>query len=280
VTNRGLLLSILLIASAVGTVRVSIAQPVDAPKPGEVFRDCPDCAEMVVVPHGDFEMGGGDTPYEKPQHKVTIAHPFAIGRGEVTFDEWDLCYSAGGCRHRPDDHGWGRGKRPVIDVSWDDAKVFLAWLSRSAGKNYRLPSEAEWEYAAAGGSEQREYAWGSMDPGTGTDYAIYDCNYALFCANYGIAPVGTAGMGAGRWGQLDMAGEVFEWNMDWFLNPYADPCTDCAYLGSSGAGRGLRGGGSAMGSWLYPYRHLDPPDDFDTPDTRGDDTGFRCARSP
>src|SRR5262249_25414691 len=110
VTKRAWLFLVLLIAGLAGAVRVTLAQPAAAPKPGEVFLDCADCAEMVVVPPGDYEMGGGDTPYEKPQHKVTIAHPFAIGRGEVSFDEWDLCYSAGGCRHRPDDHGWGRGK--------------------------------------------------------------------------------------------------------------------------------------------------------------------------
>src|ERR1700736_2295179 len=159
VMNRGLLFLVLLIAGAAAAVRATIAQPAAAPKPGEVFRDCADCAEMVVVPPGEFEMGGGDAPYEKPQHKVTIAHPFAIGRGEASFDEWDLCYSAGGCTYRPDDHGWGRGNRPVIGVSWDDAKVFLAWLSRSAGKNYRLATEAEWEYAARGGSAS-PYWWG------------------------------------------------------------------------------------------------------------------------
>jgi formylglycine-generating enzyme len=163
---------------------------------------------------------------------------------------------------------------PITCANWYEAYAFCIWDGGF------LPSEAEWEYAAAGGSEQREYPWASTDPGTSSQYAIYDCNYGLFCADYGIAPVGTASLGAGRWGQLDMAGEVWEWNMDWFVDPYADPCTDCAYLGTSGAGRGLRGGGSAMGAWLYAYRQVDPPDEFDTPTTGGDDTGFRCARSP
>src|SRR5712671_887847 len=120
------------------------------PEPGEIFRDCQDCSEMVVVPAGEFKMGSGDTVYEKPEHRVVIANPFAIGRREITFEEWDLCVASGGCRYRPDDHGWGRGSRPVIDVSWDDAKAFVNWLSQKTQKGYRLPSEAEWEYAARG----------------------------------------------------------------------------------------------------------------------------------
>ena len=129
------------------------------PEPGEIFRDCLDCSEMVVVPAGEFKMGSGDTAYEKPEHRVVIANPFAIGRREVTFEEWDLCVAAGGCKYRPDDHGWGRGSRPVMDVSWDDAKAFVAWLSQKTQKGYRLPSEAEWEYAARAGTNS-PFWWG------------------------------------------------------------------------------------------------------------------------
>src|SRR5262245_57728373 len=97
-------------------VRPSSGAPSQIPEPGEIFRDCPDCSEMVVVPAGEFKMGSAETAYEKPEHRVVIANPFAIGRREVTFEEWDLCVAAGGCKYRPDDHGWGRGSRPVIDV--------------------------------------------------------------------------------------------------------------------------------------------------------------------
>src|SRR5438067_9053457 len=95
------------------------AQIAAAPEPGELFRDCPDCPEMVVVPSGEFDMGGKDTPFEGPPHRVTIAKPFAIERRETSFAEWDACVADGKCKYRGDDHGWGRGDQPVIDVSWE-----------------------------------------------------------------------------------------------------------------------------------------------------------------
>jgi len=130
-----------------------LAQRGASPDPGEIFRDCNDCPELVVVPPGDFVMGSNDTPYEKPERTIAIRRPFAIGRREITFAEWDLCADAGACKHRPDDHGWGRGDRPVINVGWDDAKLYLAWLSQKTGQKYRLPTEAEWEYAARAGTK-------------------------------------------------------------------------------------------------------------------------------
>ena len=114
---------------------------------------------MVVVPSGEFEMGGKDTPFEGPPHRVTIAKPFAIERRETSFAEWDACVADGKCKYRPDDHGWGRGDQPVIDVSWEDAKAFVAWLTQKTGRNYRLPSEAEWEYAARAGTTST-FWWG------------------------------------------------------------------------------------------------------------------------
>jgi len=105
---------------------------------GRVFRDCPLCPEMVVVPAGEFLMGSPESEKgrgkdEGPQHKVTIAQPFAVGKHEVTFAQWDACTAEGGCTHKPGDENWGRGRRPVINVSWDDARQFVAWLAKKTG---------------------------------------------------------------------------------------------------------------------------------------------------
>jgi hypothetical protein len=126
----------------------------------ETFKDCRECPEMMVVPAGAFMMGSEENGTERPIHKVTIAKPFAVGKFEVTFWEWDACLVAGGCKLRPDDAGRGRGKRPVINVSWDDITMeYLPWLTRVTGAAYRLPTEAEWEYTARAGSS-RKYTWG------------------------------------------------------------------------------------------------------------------------
>jgi formylglycine-generating enzyme required for sulfatase activity len=120
-------------------------------KPGASFRECAkDCPEMVVVPTGEFMMGSpanekGRYDNEGPQHKVTIARPFAVSRFDVTFADWDACVSVRGCP-RVGDSAFGRGTRPVINVSWDDAQRYVAWFSKMTGRPYRLLAEAEWEY--------------------------------------------------------------------------------------------------------------------------------------
>ena len=127
---------------------------------GEVFRDCADCPEMVVVRDGEFLMGSASVEGDRwedegPSHRVTIPEPFAVGRYEVMFAEFDACHRDGGCAHAPGDEGWGRGNRPVIHVSWKDAKEYVGWLSETTGREYRLLSESEWEYAARAGPIRR-----------------------------------------------------------------------------------------------------------------------------
>jgi hypothetical protein len=124
-------------------------------KPTDIFRECSNCPDLVIIPSGVFMMGSAHyTSFsdEEPAHYVAIRSPFAVSKYEVSFDEWDACASYGSCP-RVGDNGWGRGAHPVINVSWEDAKAYVAWLTKITGKEYRLLSEAEWEYAARAGSE-------------------------------------------------------------------------------------------------------------------------------
>jgi sulfatase modifying factor 1 len=176
------------------------------------------------------------------------------------FDEWT-------------DTTGGDELRPMSCVSWYEAYAFCIWDGGF------LPSEAEWEYAAAGGSQQREYPWGTTAPGTTNQYAIYGCNYPSGTANCtdvsNIAPVGTATSGAGLLGHLDLAGNVWQWNLDWSA-PYSGG-TDCAYL-TGASSRVLRGGNfSVYGGTSYL---LPPVRNDDSPSDRSYDSGFRCARTP
>ncbi len=188
--------------------------------PGEIFRDCEACPELVVVPPGDFTMGSNDTPYEKPEHAITIRRSFAIGRREVTFAEWDQCADAGVCKHRPDDHGWGRGDRPAINISWDDAKLFVAWLSQKTGQKYRLPSEAEWEYAARAGTKT-PFWWGRE---AGTGHAQCDT-----CGSPTTKQVAVTGSyRPNGFGLYDTAGNAAEWVEDCWNDNYRNAPRDGA----------------------------------------------------
>jgi formylglycine-generating enzyme required for sulfatase activity len=134
-------------------------------KPANSFKECAkNCPEMVVVPAGGFIMGSpvleaGRTVVELPQHRVVFATPFAVARFDVTFDDWDACVAYGDCP-RVSGNGYGRARQPVINVTWDDARHYAAWLSRTTGKIYRLLSETEFEYAACAGT-QTAYPWGN-----------------------------------------------------------------------------------------------------------------------
>ena len=191
---------------------VVAATSAPAPEPGELLRDCPDCPEMVVVPPGDFEMGSSDSPFEKPPHQVTIAKSFAIGRREINFREWDACVAAGGCKAIGDDRGWGRGEQPVVNLSWDDARAFVIWLSQKTGRPYRLPSEAEWEYAARAGTKTK-YWWG-RDVGKGNA----NCDDCGVTAVRKALPSGS--FRPNGFGLYDTSGNVYEWVADCWNDDY------------------------------------------------------------
>ncbi|MFY9261875.1 MAG: SUMF1/EgtB/PvdO family nonheme iron enzyme [Gallionella sp.] len=225
---------------------LAMVQPTEAVRPVESasrilanFRDCPDCAEMVALAPGRFMMGSPSSEQgrfgNEKQHEVTIAQSFAISKYEVTFAEWDACVAGGGCGgYRPDDEGWGRGKQPVIQISWEDAKNYVAWLSQKTGKPYRLPTDAEWEYAARAGTTT-SYPWGELPSHNQANYGADACCAGLVSeqdAWEGASPVGS--FPANAFGLHDMQGNVWEWVED---------CSDAACTQ-----RGLRGG-----SWnSYP----------------------------
>ena len=213
-------------------------------KPGDTLHECAkDCPEMVVVPAGDFLMGSpttgkGRNVLEDPQHKVTIAKPFAVSKFDVTFADWDACIAVGSCPKEGwySDAGWGRSKQPVIYVTWDDAKAYVAWLSTMTGKTYRLLTEAEWEYAARAGTTTAYY-WGD-DIGKGNANcdgcgSQWDKRQA--------SPVGSFKPNA--FGLYDMAGNVGQWVEDcWHANYNGAPTDGSVWTGGDCNNRVVRGG--------------------------------------
>ena len=253
------------------------------------FRDCAECPELVVVSEGTYMMGspsseegrGGD---EGPVHRVTIGRPFAVGVYEVTFGEWDACVSGGGCGgYRPDDGGWGRGPRPVMNVSWVDAKAYVEWLSEETGKTYRLLSESEWEYVARAGTKTARY-WGESERGqcryaNGADreakrhnsgWTTVDCDDGY----YRTSPVGR--YEANEYKLHDVLGNVWEWVEDCWNGSYSGAPTDGNAWESGDCSRRVVRGGSWSGkprSLRSAYRG-----GFAT-GLRYDYVGFRVART-
>ena len=175
-------------------------------------KDCAACPVLVSLPAGKFTMGSntGD-PSEKPAHAVSIAKPFAIGKYEVTVEQWDACVEAGACQKNGDS---SRPKNsPARDVSWDDAQQYVKWLSKTTGKTYRLPTEAEWEYAARGGTSTR-YWWGEqMRTGMAN---CKDCGEPW----QKDAPAAVGSFAANPYGLHDVNGSVWEWVADCWHNSY------------------------------------------------------------
>jgi formylglycine-generating enzyme required for sulfatase activity len=236
-------------------------------KPGDPFKECRDCPEMIVVPSGRFLMGSSPKDqgrdWERPQHEVTIARPFAIAKFELTFDAWDACVAHGDCDPHVNDAGWGRGRRPAINLSWDDAQIYVKWLSRITGKRYRLLSEAEYEYAARAGSET-QYPWGG-------DIKL-DGKAMANCVNCGsqwdgkqTAPVGS--FPANTFGLYDMVGNVWGWTEDcWSPNYNGAPADGSAWTSGDCNSRVMRGS---------PF--FDAQDYLRSADRGHNTTGFRYS---
>ena len=221
--------------------RLAAAREVEQERQRRIAREV--VGEMVSIPAGRFRMGdlsGEEWDSEKPVHSVTVP-AFSMGRYEVTFAQWDACVANGGCGgYTPDDAGWGRGNRPVINVSWDDIQGFIKWLNGGTGGKYRLPSESEWEYAARAGSTTK-YSWGNS---IGSNRANCDGCGSRW-DNQQTAPVGS--FSANAWGLHDMHGNVYEWVQDCWNDSYAGaPSDGSAWTSGDCSRRVIRGG-----SWNY-----------------------------
>ena len=226
---------------------------------------------MVSIAGGKFSMGCGapDTACldaEKPVHTVTVKS-FKLSKHEVTFDQYDAFAAATG-RAKPDDKGWGRGSRPVINVNWEDANAFVTWLAKQTREPFRLPTEAEWEYAARAGTST-VYLWGNE-----IGFGLANCTGCG--SNFDgdrTSPVGT--FAASKFGLHDMHGNVWEWVQDCWQDGYAGAPTDCsARMTGNCSSRILRGG-----SWLNNPSYLRVAyRNWLSSNLRDVNTGFRVAR--
>ncbi|WP_096701741.1 SUMF1/EgtB/PvdO family nonheme iron enzyme [Magnetospirillum sp. 15-1] len=192
--------------------------PLALPATAGEWRPCPQCPPMVGIPAGTAMMGddGSNFANEKPAVPVTISRPFALSATEVTFDEWQKCVAAKACKGGQDDHTWGRGKRPVINITWDDARAYAAWVGKSSGLTCRLPSEAEWEYAARAGTSTG-YWWGEE---AGNDRL--NCRDCLGKEPpYGSRPARS--FPPNPWGLYEMNGNVWEWTADCWTPDHSSP---------------------------------------------------------
>ena len=247
-------------------------------KPKDSFRDCPTCPEMVVVPAGSFTMG---SPTNEPQRsgyetqvRVSILAAFAVGKFAVTFDEWDECVADGGC-YKPADQGWGRGKLPVINVTWDDTKSYAAWMSRKTGNTYRLLSETEREYVTRADTTT-PFWWGSSISPT---QANFDGNYTYGGGEKGEYRQRTVPVGSfepNPWGLYNVHGNVWEWTEDcWNDSNNDNPVNGAARTTGECTRRVVRGG-----SWNYNPRALRSAyRDWFTKVIRNNLIGFRLART-
>ena len=245
--------------SEAGHTAGSVKPDTMLPAVGSIFRDRlrsgGEGPEMVVIPAGQFRMGcvsGIDCINdEKPVREVVIARPFAMSKYEVTFDDYDRYTYL----NKANDEGWGRGRRPVINVSWEDAMEYAAWLSTETGKRYRLPTEAEWEYAARAGSISK-YHFGNnkaqlcqyanhADTSTDLDLRNKACSDGV---SNRTAEVGQ--FQPNEFGLYDMHGNVWEWVQDCGNENYVGAPTDSsAWTSGDCSQRGFRGGSWATVPW-------------------------------
>ena len=226
------------------------------------FKHCDTCPEMIVIPTGEFIMGSPVTEInrgqdESPQREIFVDYNFAVGVFEITFEQWERCLNQKACDHNPIDNGWGRGNQPVTNVSWLDTKQYIAWLSNKTGHQYRLLTEAEWEYVARAGSKKR-FWWGDESP-KGKAVCL-QCDLTGKSNNMSN-PVGS--YSPNPFGLYDLHGNVWEWVEDcWSENYTLHPADTSAFIPNGECKRRVVRGGawpnggrqlrSANRSWKSP----------------------------
>lgn len=242
---------------------------------GRYLRDCVDCPDLAEIDAGSFLMGAGDPAaraFEGPQTPVTLTRPIAMAVRETTFEDWARCVDAGVCR-AVGDAGFGRGKRPVVNVSHADAEAYAAWLSSKTGQRYRLPTEAEWEYAARAGSADA-FPFG---PVVDAARANYDASAVDAAGAPGRRRGVTAPAGAfapNAYGLFDMQGNVWEWTADCWRASHDGRPADASAVGGACASRTVKGG-----AWNAPASSLRPAHrDGVLAATARNDLGFRVVR--
>ncbi len=239
---------------------------------GSIFTECSHCPEMVVVPAGSFTMGSpghelGRDPGEGPQHRVVITRPFAVAKFEVTVEQYAACMKAGACSGNVDDQLGAR--YPISGVTFDDARRYVAWLSRQTGKSYRLLSEAEYEYAARGGSET-VYPWGN-DLG----YAGAWCRTCGLTTEGGEKPSEVGAFPPNGFGLYDMVGNFQSWVEDCRHEDYRGaPTNGSVWTGGSCFYRMTRGG-----DWSRRGASRSAERMFHNPEIRDVAIGLRVGRS-
>lgn len=258
--------------------RSTAPPPEPAAKPGEKptggvasaaeIKDCPACPALIGLKQGEFTMGSNvDDPSERPAHRVSVPHAFAIGKYEVTNEQWNACVDAGACQRSSAVPNEAKNA-PVRDVSWDDAQAYVKWLSKTSGKAYRLPTEAEWEYAIRGGITSR-YWWGDqMKTGKANCKGCGDPWSAE-----GPATVGS--FAANPYGLFDMNGSVWEWVSDCWHSSYKGAPADARVWDEPNCRtRVIRGGSWREGA---DYMMSSTRFKYDA-SVRQSQNGFRVAR--
>jgi formylglycine-generating enzyme required for sulfatase activity len=249
-------------------------------KPGDHFKECDDCPEIVVIPAGSFMMGSPANERQRSssetQVRVAIAEPFAVAKYAVTFDEWDACIADGGCNgYRPTDQGWGRGKHPVINVSWDDAKAYAAWVAQKTGKTYRLLSDAEREYVTRA-STTTPFCWGSSIQTTQANYNGDHAYEGGAKGRYRQKTMPVDSFVPNAWGLYQVHGNVWEWTEDcWNDSNDTNPADGSARTVGDCSRRVARGG--SWDSFPQSLRSADRSGIIAA--SQRFDLGFRLART-